>query len=86
MSIEAATIIELTLMYLAIFLNMKAVSTELNNCDWCSNQSYNISLLMKSYFVQLALCDEWYRVFVIEKRVGLGIAVVTAYLIGMLSY
>jgi len=38
--------------------------------------------LMKQYLIQLALGDEWQRVFLGEKRVGLGILVVLSYFIG----
>jgi tryptophan-rich sensory protein len=37
---------------------------------------------MKQYVVQLALGDEWHRVFLGEKRIGLGIMVVVSYFIG----
>ena len=56
----------------------KVVSTELNNCSWCSNKSNNISKLMKRYFVQLALCDEWYR-YVLIYLVGLNVFAVPNY-------
>jgi tryptophan-rich sensory protein len=62
----------------------KVASTEPNKCNWCIKERNIIRKLMNSYFVQLALCDEWYRVFVIEKRVGLGITVISGALIGKL--
>ena len=39
---------------------------------------------MKQYLVQLALGDEWHRVFLGERRVGLGIIVVISYFFGKL--
>lgn len=44
-----------------------------------------IDKLMSKYLLQLALCDEWYRVFIRERRVGLGIAVGIVYYFAMLS-
>ncbi len=40
---------------------------------------------MSRYLLQLALNDEYCRVFIGEKRIGLGIGVVTAYSAAMLS-
>ena len=40
---------------------------------------------MSKYLLQLALCDEWYRVFVKEKRVGLGICVAGLYYLAMIN-
>jgi tryptophan-rich sensory protein len=40
---------------------------------------------MKQYLFQLALCDEWCRVFIKEKRLGLGICVACAYSAAMVS-
>lgn len=39
---------------------------------------------MKQYLVQLALGDEWHRVFLGEKRIGLGIMVVVSYFIALI--
>jgi len=44
-----------------------------------------IKNLMSKYLLQLALCDEWYRVFFREKRVGLGIFVAVVYYLSMLN-
>ena len=35
--------------------------------------------------MQLALCDEWYRVFILEKRVGLSVVVGAVYALGKTS-
>ena len=43
-------------------------------------------IILKSYLLQLALCDEWYRVFILEKRVGLGIVVGSIYALGKISF
>jgi len=39
---------------------------------------------MKQYLVQLALGDEWQRVFLGERRVGLGILVVLSYFVSLI--
>lgn len=44
-----------------------------------------IHRLMKIYLVQVALGDEWSRVFLGEYRVGLGIVVVSCYFVGKLK-
>jgi tryptophan-rich sensory protein len=38
---------------------------------------------MNKYFIQLSLGDEWQRVFLREKRVGLGICLAIAYALSM---
>ena len=40
---------------------------------------------MKQYLIQLALSDEWCRVFIKEKRLGLGVCVAIAYSASMFS-
>jgi len=74
----------LFLRWLQIFAVAKAFSTNPLKYRWCSPEDDKIVIprLMKQYLVQLALGDEWHRVFLGEKRVGLGIAVVFSYFIG----
>jgi tryptophan-rich sensory protein len=52
--------------------------------NWClpEQQTVVIHRLMNVYLVQLALGDEWLRVFLVEYRVGLGIVIVTCYFVG----
>ena len=38
---------------------------------------------MKLYLIQAALGEEWHRVLLIEKRVGLGIVAVSAYFLAL---
>ena len=59
------------------------MSTEPPKYRWCSQDNDQISALMKQYLIQHALSDEWYRVFLGEKRVGLGIFIGFSYIIGM---
>jgi len=40
--------------------------------------------LMMHYLLQQSLCDEWYRVFVGEKRLGLGVGVAITHLFAMI--
>ncbi|KAL7536383.1 hypothetical protein ACHAXR_007130 [Thalassiosira sp. AJA248-18] len=76
----------LPLRWLQIFAVAKAVSTDPLQYRWCSPDDSNIVIprLMKQYLVQLALGDEWQRVFLGEKRVGLGVMVVFSYFIALL--
>ena len=41
-----------------------------------------VKTIMGSLLVEIALADEWYRVFIGERRVGLGVAVSFVYLVG----
>lgn len=74
----------LPLRWLQIFALAKAFSTNPLQYRWCSDECGKdiIPRLMKQYLVQLALGDEWHRVFLGEKRIGLGIMVVVSYFIG----
>jgi hypothetical protein len=74
----------LPLRWLQIFALAKAFSTDPLQYRWCSQECGKdiIPRLMKQYLVQLALGDEWHRVFLGEKRIGLGIMVVISYFIG----
>lgn len=76
----------LPLRWLQIFAVTKAFATDPLQYRWCSpeNDKVVIPRLMKQYLVQLALGDEWHRVFLGEKRVGLGILVVFSYFVGEL--
>ena len=75
----------LPLRWLQILALSKAFSTDPLNYRWCSltDDKVVIPRLMKQYLVQLALGDEWRRVCLGEKRVGLGIAVVLSYFVGV---
>lgn len=75
----------LPLRWLQIFALAKAFSTDPLNYRWCSQECGKdiIPRLMKQYLVQLALGDEWHRVFLGEKRIGLGIMVVVSYFIAL---
>jgi tryptophan-rich sensory protein len=44
-----------------------------------------VQTIMRRFLIQWALADEWHRVFIVEKRVGLAIGVVLCYLIGRCS-
>lgn len=74
----------LPLRWIQIFAVAKAFSTDPQHYRWCSpdNARVVIPKLMKQYLIQLALGDEWQRVFLGEKRVGLGILVVLSYFFG----
>jgi len=75
----------LPLRWIQIFAVAKAFSTDPQNYRWCSPENDRIVIpkLMKQYLIQLALGDEWQRVFLGEKRVGLGIVVVLSYFIAL---
>jgi len=76
----------LPLRWLQIFAITKAFSTDPLQYRWCSpdNDKVVIPRLMKQYLVQLALGDEWQRVFLGERRVGLGILVVLSYFVSLI--
>ena len=65
----------------------KVAATEPEDYLWCPyiEGGGQTKKLMRKYLLQLALCDEWYRVFFREKRVGLGIFVAAAYYFSMLN-
>ena len=73
------------LRWLQIFAICKAFSTDPLQYRWCSpdNDKIVIPRLMKQYLIQLALGDEWQRVFLGEKRVGLGILVIFSYFVSL---
>jgi len=68
---------------LLIFAVAKSLEVGPSGCDWCSTESPNLPRLMKLYLVQAALGEEWHRVLLIEKRVGLGIVAVSAYFLAL---
>lgn len=76
----------LPLRWLQIFAIAKAFSTDPLQYRWCSpeNDKIVIPRLMKQYLIQLALGDEWQRVFMGEKRVGLGMVVVLSYFVSLI--
>ncbi|KAL7552102.1 hypothetical protein ACHAWF_015314 [Thalassiosira exigua] len=76
----------LPLRWLQIFAVAKAFSTDPRRYRWCAPEDGKVAIprLMKQYLIQLALGDEWHRVFLGEKRVGLGIAVAFSYFVAML--
>ena len=63
----------------------KAASTEPGDYIWCSSNIDQVPRLMKQFFIQFALCGEWIRVFIGERRAGLSIGVGIMYLIGKSS-
>lgn len=75
------------LRWLQIYAISKAFATEPELYRWCSpeKQTVIIHQLMKIYLVQVALGDEWSRVFLGEYRVGLGIVVVSCYFVGKIK-
>eukprot|EP01082_Thalassiosira_pseudonana_P012387 g11419.t1 g11419 contig5:797117-799236(-) len=75
----------LPLRWLQIFAIAKAFATDPQKYRWCSpeNNTTVVHRLMTQYLVQLTLGDEWRRVFLGEKRVGLGILVVISYFIAL---
>ena len=74
------------LRWLQIYAIAKAFATNPDHFRWCSpeKQIHVVHRLMNLYLIQLALGDEWSRVFLGEYRVGLGIVVITCYFIGKL--
>lgn len=64
----------------------KVVSTDPKDYLWCPvDEGDQVPKVFGKFLLQLALCDEWYRVFIREKRVGLGIAVMILYCFAMVS-
>ena len=74
------------LRWLQIYAIAKAFATNPQYFRWCSpeKQISVVHRLMNLYLIQLALGDEWSRVFLGEYRVGLGIVVIACYFIGKL--
>jgi tryptophan-rich sensory protein len=72
------------LRWLQIYVIARAFATDPGQYRWCSaeKQTVIVHRLMNVYLVQLALGDEWSRVFLGEYRVGLGILVVSFYFLG----
>lgn len=75
------------LRWLQIYAISKAFATDPDQYRWCSpeKQSLIVHRLMNIYLIQLALGDEWSRVFLGEYRVGLGIVAVSCYFVGKLG-
>jgi tryptophan-rich sensory protein len=64
----------------------RVVSTDPKEYLRCPvDEGDQVPKIFGKFLLQLALCDEWYRVFIREKRVGLGIAVMIFYYFAMLS-
>jgi tryptophan-rich sensory protein len=64
----------------------RVVSTDPEEYLWCPiEEGDQVPKILEKFLFQLALSDEWYRVFIREKRVGLGIAVMVVYYFAMLS-
>jgi tryptophan-rich sensory protein len=72
------------LRWLQIYAIAKAFATDPQRYNWVDpdDQISVIRRLMNVYLMQLALGDEWTRVFLGECRVGLGIVAVTCYFVG----
>ena len=68
---------------LLIFAVAKSLEVGPSRCSWCSAESPNLPRLMKLYLIQAALGEEWHRVLLVEKRVGLGIVAVSAYFLAL---
>ena len=68
---------------LLIFAVAKSLEAGPSDCSWCSTDSPTLPTLMKSYLIQAALGEEWQRVLLSEKRVGLGIFAVSAYVLAL---
>ena len=68
---------------LLIFAVAKSLEVGPSGCSWCLSESPNLPRLMKLYLVQAALGEEWHRVLLTEKRVGLGIVAVSAYFLAL---
>jgi len=66
---------------LLTFAVAKALSSEPSS----SSNADQVPKLMKQYLVQLALGDEWHRVFLVEKRVGLGLLAISLYFLGLVN-
>ena len=66
----------------------KVAATEPEDYLWCPYEEGGdqIKTLISKYLLQLALCDEWYRVFFREKRLGLGIFVAIVYYFSMVNF
>lgn len=62
----------------------QVASTDASKYLWHPLDMERVPKLMRHYLFQLCLSDEWYRVFVGEKRLGLGVCVSVAYLLAML--
>ena len=75
------------LRWLQIYAMAKAFGTDPEQYRWCSpeKQTTIVYRLMNIYLVQLALGDEWSRVFLAEYRVGLGIVAVSCYFVGKIT-
>lgn len=65
----------------------QVAATEPCNYFWRPLEDIDrVPKLMRHYLFQLSLSDEWYRVFVGEKRLGLGVGVAIAYLFAMILF
>jgi len=65
----------------------KVAATEPNNYLWRPLEDIDrVPELMTRYLLQQSLCDEWYRVFVGEKRLGLGVGVAITCLFAMVLF
>lgn len=62
----------------------QVAATDPSNYCWGAQDIERIPKLMRHFLFQLCLSDEWYRVFVGEKRLGLGVCVAIAYLFAMI--
>lgn len=64
------------------FCQMIAIAKAAASTGNWSPQHNPVRRIMWSLLVEIALADEWYRVFIVERRVGLAGFVSIAYLIG----
>ena len=61
----------------------QVLSTDPKEYVFCPKKQNLIPVVLRQFFLQQTLGDEWCRVFLGERRVGLGIAVAFLYFIGM---
>lgn len=66
---------------LHIYAISKVLATDPDQYTMCYLTENQIPVILKQFFLQQSLCDEWCRVFLGEMRVGLGIAVIVLYFI-----
>ena len=81
--ISLCFVLKLDVLYYECILQVAA--SEPSDYLWCSQDPKQISKLFKRYLIQLTLCDEWCRVFIREKRIGLGLFVACLYCTAMAS-
>ena len=69
---------------LLFFAVVMSLSADPETYRWCSRKIDQVPRIMNRYLLQLALGDEWHKVFLVEKRVGLGFAVAAVYIVALI--